>query len=317
MGLRSAAGAIFLGDMLQRLQENWQGMGRRRQLQLVIGIVLVAGFSVGITWVLRNWHGDVVVTEPDARERLQAGEPELPLETVLADSPALPKMGERERAILERHFAAIGGTRRLATIKSLLSTGEISFPDGSRHDVVIAKKEGPRIRVSVRSSTGQRVMAVTPDDAWQCLWREGRLVSVKDLSDAERRSLRRSAYIVSELFLAMRNPWTVRFIGEQAFNYRMAHCFEVKLSNREVVRFFIDPETYLDLGREEWSFDAEGGISIIRHIGSEHMDIAGLLVPGHIETYENNVLLQTFVATDVEVNPGILDSTFDRPAMSE
>ena len=136
---------------------------------------------------------------------------------------------------------------------------------------------------------------------------------MEDLEPEEAERLRRGAYVVSELYLAMQNSWTVRYLGEQAFNYEMAHCFEVKVSDRNSIRFFIDPLTYMDTGREEWLFDEEGTLTITRVIGSEHMDISGLKVPGKVEIYENNVYQQTFVAVDTEVNPGIFADAFERP----
>jgi outer membrane lipoprotein-sorting protein len=302
--------------MWRRILETWRETGAFGRFLLVGGVPLAVIFCFVVVWVLRNWHGEVVAPPPaPARPADRAAESRL--ETVLGDLPALPKLGRRERDIIENHFAAIGGVRLLSSIRSLLSTGEITTEDGSVHGVVIAKKDGTRMRVSVRTPKGQLVMVVSPGDDWRALWQEGRLVQVTDLDDEDRQRFRRSSYIVSELFMAMQNSWTISYLGDQAFNYRMAHCFEVKLNSREVIRFFIDPDTYLDLGREEWVFDAEGNLTITRMVGTDHLNIGGLLVPGRIETYENNVLKQTFAVTDVEVNPGILASTFRRPSQPD
>ena len=261
-----------------------------------------------------------LLKEPETtdREPRVAGDLPNPLEApslyeVMDDTAALPRMTPQERAILERHFFALGGVERLASINSLLATGEMLLADGRILPVVMAKKHGGRIRVTFRQDNRQVVMVVTPDDAWKTVWQAGRLAFVGNLLPEERENLRRSSYVVSELFLAMLNTWTVGYLGEQAFNYRMSHCFEVRISDRNRIRFFIDPETFLDLGREDWVFAEDGTLSLTRFINHEHRNVDGFRIPGKMEMFANNVLVQTFRAQEFEVNPGILDQSFRRP----
>lgn len=276
-----------------------------------VGVALFFVFGYGLVWTLSNWHGDLPDSPADVVARPPAER--VSLEEALPDSNLIPRLGPNERAILENHFVAIGGVERLASIRSILSSGEITYANGDVRSIVVIKKRGSRIRFSMKTPEGQLVMVVAPEDNWRCLWQAGRLVLLEDLARKDAETLRRSAYVVSELYLAMQNSWTVRYLGEQAFNYEMAHCFEVKVNDRNLIRFFIDPETYLDTGREEWLFDAEGNLTITRVIGSEHMDISGLKVPGKVEVYENNVYQHAFVAMDAEVNPGIFADAFERP----
>jgi hypothetical protein len=297
--------------MFRRLREEWELASPRVKVMVPLGIVAFAAFSYGLTWVLSNWRGDLAEDPVDPMTR--ESPKRVPLDEALPESEIVPALGPNERAILEQHFVALGGVDRLASIRSLLSSGEITYADGEVRPIVVVKKQGARLRLSMKTPEGQLVMVVTPDDSWRCVWQAGRLVLLEDLAPEEAEDLRRSAYVVSELYLAMQNSWTVRYLGEQAFNYEMAHCFEVKVNDRNSIRFFIDPETYLDAGREEWLFDAEGTLTITRAIGSEHMDISGLKVPGKVEIFENNVYKQTFVAIDAEVNPGIFADAFERP----
>jgi hypothetical protein len=301
----------FSEDMFRWLREEWEIASPQMKVLIPVGVVVFAGFSFGLTWILSNWQGELVEDVAAPSERPAPAR--VPLEEALPESAAVPNLGPNERAILEQHFVAIGGVDRLASIRSILSSGEITFAGGEVRPIVVVKKQGARLRLSMRTPEGQLVMVVTPEDSWRCLWQAGRLVLLEDLDAAEAEDLRRSAYVVSELYLAMQNSWTVRYLGQQAFNYEMAHCFEVKVNDRNSIRFFIDPETFLDAGREEWLFDSEGTLTITRVVGSEHMDISGLKVPGKVEIFENNVYRQTFLAVDAEVNPGIFADAFERP----
>jgi hypothetical protein len=293
------------------MREDWQLMRPRTRKLVVASIVVISLMAVALVWtILRNVNAEPVSFEPIEETALIQ---EDPLEALAPDTAILPAPKSLDRNILERHFAAIGGVKRLASINSLLVMGDIAFPNGEVLSFVIAKKRGQRIRVSTTRGNSTIVMVVTPEDAWRSVRQNGKLTVIEDLSEANRENMLNSSYVVSELFLAMNNSWTVEYLGQQAFNYEMAHCYEVKLDQGHFIRFYIDPETFLDIGREERTFDEDGTLNVTRLFTSEHMDISGLKVPSKTESYVNGELVQTFTATDVELNPGILDSSFTRP----
>jgi hypothetical protein len=301
--------------MFRRLKEDWLLASSGTHKAVVFSVILVSLMLLALVWTFLRDRDDIIL--PSEAAPLVEESAEETLETLVPDPSVVPKPRSMDRAVLERHFAAIGGVKRLASINSLLVTGELAIPDQGSYSVVIAKKKGQRLRVSMTRPVGTIVMVVTPEDAWRSLNQNGMLTSVEDLAEDSRDSLLRSSYVVSELFLAMNNSWTIEYLGQQALNYEMAHCFEVKVDQGHFIRFYIDPETMLDIGREERSFDEDGTLRVTRVLTSEHMDIEGLKVPARSETYQDNKLVQTFTVTDVEVNPGILDSTFVRPELPE
>lgn len=300
-----------LGTMFRRFKQDWEFASTGTHRFVIISIILVSVLLLALIWtLLRNRDG----AEPVFQETAQVEEsPEATLETLVPDPSVVPKPRSMDRAVLERHFAAIGGVKRLTSINSLLVSGEVILPTGETLSMVMAKKLGQRIKVSITKPEGTMVMVVTPEDSWRSYRRNGLTIGVEDISPEESENMMRSAYVVSELFLAMSNSWSIEYLGQQAFNYEMAHCYEVKLNQRHFIRFYIDPESFLDIGREERLFDEDGTLTVTRVVTSEHMDIGGLQVPRKSESYKNNELQQTFVVNDVEVNPGILDGTFIRP----
>ncbi|NDV63440.1 hypothetical protein G0Q06_13325 [Puniceicoccales bacterium CK1056] len=296
--------------MFQRTKDGWRQASPRSKVLLVGSAVVIFILLAAVVWsVFRSLNEEPPVYEP-LTNSLEVDDS---LEALVPDANALPAPKSLNRAVLERHFAAIGGVKRLTSINSLLVSADIDLTDGESMSFVIAKKKGERIRLSYKRQNVTITMVVTPEDAWRSVRRDGKPIQVEDLALKEQDNLRRSSYVVSELFLAMNNSWTTEYLGQQAFNYQMAYCYEVKVNPRHIVRFFIDPDTFLDIGREERTFEEDGTLTVSRSINSDHMDISGLKVPAMIETYVNDKLTQTLVVRDVELNPGILDSTFIRP----
>lgn len=282
---------------------------RIARVLVCLSLVVLLGMASYLIWSLFTMPSESVPGEVVFREESAAPQ----LEEVLEDLSPIQGLSREERFFLDQHLEAIGGIKSLNSVRSLLSTGTITFADGGEFPLVVVKKQPNKIRVTMKRPEGQLVLVSTPEEQWSCLWRGGTLVNVGELDTATAEGLERSSYVVSELFLSMQNSWTVEYLGQQAFNYEMAHCFEVELSDRHRVRFYIDPETFLDTGREEWTFDENGELLLTRIFISDHLDIGGLKVGGKLELYENNEYKQTFVITDVEVNPGILPGTFHRP----
>jgi len=89
--------------------------------------------------------------------------------------------------------------------------------------------------------------------------------------------------------------------------------FELQFGQRHVTRFYIDPESYLNVGREDRVFDDDGTLNIIRRVYSDHLEVKGLTIPGKVETYFNDTLSRTFHLSNAELNPGVIDSFFTRP----
>ena len=297
--------------MFRELREAWLLASWKKRLKFFgwIGagmVVVVAG-----SWVLRNWLGtaDEMVPFDDELVMGEWAGPGMPPRP--GGSPAA-----LQQAILDRNFEALGGVSRMESISSLRVAGEVTFGDGEVRSVVVLKKQGARIRIFMSTPTGQFAMGLHPGDSWRAFWRAGELTLVEELEAEQRASLRRATPVVSELFHALRQEWPIAYIGQQTFNHKPAHTFEVELSRQEKLRIFIDPETYLDAGREEWVANAAGELNITRQISSDYMNVDGYMVPGRVVTFLNDIPTQTFVVSRVQLNPGILDSTFERPQPS-
>lgn len=268
------------------------------------GVLLLFGIMV---LILRLWRGDVAPVGEADRELSST-------DTELSVGGARIPLAVAERTVLDNYFAALGGSALLESINSLRAEGTLTFPDGRRHPVVIIKKAG-RIRVSVRLGTNTLVQAMHPNDAWLAVFHGGKVASVGDLDESGAKSLGLYTHVASELYLARRENWPITYLGVRDFNYRMLHVFEVEVSQRHHARFFIDPENFLEVGREDLVFEDDGTLKIFRILNSGILEASGLRLPRRLDTYVDGKLTQTLVLNQIEINPGILDSIFNRPTL--
>lgn len=276
-----------------------------------IGLALVCLFLVAVLWSAVKWSDETDTDDPESGELATA--PRLSVSERLAESGYEIPMGIAERSILDQHFAALGGFETISSVSSLRFSGKVEFSEDLTQDVVVVKKGGDRVRITVKSKVSQTSLCVSPDDNWKAVWHRENLVDVRDLTPKEIDEQMRYIYVVSELFLALEKGWSLEYKGVREFEYKMVHVFEVRPDERHYVRFFIDPESFLDIGREDQVFLDDGTLEITRRINAEHFQAGKLTIPGKVETYVDGTLVQTLMIQSGTVNAGVLDTVFLRP----
>jgi hypothetical protein len=297
--------------MIQYIRESWDMATPSEKKMAKIGLALVGLFLIAVLWSAVKWSDD---TGEDAEEsgELATG-PRLSVSERLAESGYEIPMGIAERSLLDQHFAALGGFETISSVSSLRFAGKVQFSEDLTQDVVVVKKGGDRARITIKSKLSQTSVCVSPEDNWKAFWNRENLIKVEDLSPEEVEDQMRYIYVVSELFLALEKGWSLEYEGVREFDYKMAHVFEVRPDERHYVRFFIDPETFLDIGREDKVFLDDGTLEITRRINSEHFQASKLTIPGKVETYVDGKLVQTVFIQSGTVNAGVLDTVFTRP----
>lgn len=291
--------------MFRSWKERWILASKRSKLAFGAVLLLSALLFSLLVLVLRNWQGEVVDSAPIA-----ASVP-APVEEVL-EWDGQERLSPAGRAVLQRHFAALGGGQRIGSVISLLATGDMEFASGERLPAVFILK-GDEMRLSLKTANGQDIWVVGEEDAWHCRWRAGNLVEREDLGSEGRTQLFLSRYSLQPLYQQVRESGQLGYMGTQPFEYKMSHCFEMEGPDRSRLRYYIDADTFLDVGMEMRVFENDGTLRILRQIYGERMDIGGLQVPKRISGYIDGDLVQTFEIADIDLNVGIFDSTFARP----
>ncbi len=302
--------------MIRYFQEAWEMSSLGSKIFGFLFVILSIAGLVGVFWVTSNWSGDLVEDDTPVAG-LGSFNLRKSIREVEATNPLVLPIGVAERAVLDRHFMALGGIQTISSVSSLRFSGKVHFADGTIQDVFVVKKGGDRMRISVRTPLSQTSIAISPKDNWKATWHLESVVEVGDMSPEELESHMRYIYVVSELYLAMEKGWDMNYLGQHDFNYKMAHVFEVRPEPKHSVRFFIDPETHLDIGREDRIFENDGTLTITRRMNSEHFQANRLTIPGKVETYLNGEISQTLIIKRGEVNSGVLDSVFTRPVSKQ
>jgi hypothetical protein len=304
----------FFGCMIQWLRESWEMTSITTIVVRVLILILAAVSLVGIVWFSRNWQ----VTEAEELSDVTMYK----TRDIGSDIRSLDKgkgpvqlLGIAERAVLDRHFVVLGGLDKLSSISSLRFSGKVTFNSGLVQDVVVIKKGGVSMRTSVKTKQVQTTRVVTEKESWRAVWVNGQLVEVLDLTDKEAEDSFRYINVASELYLAQQNDWRLSYQGMKDFNYKMAHAFELVLDPRHTVVYFIEPKTFLDLGRVDRVFEADGTFVVTRRVHSEHFDANGITLPGKIDIFQNGELVQVFDLWSAQFNSGVLDSVFQRPKL--
>jgi len=314
--LLSRLNALNIPSMIRYIRESWEMASLGSKVFAALFVVISIAGLAGTFWITSNWSGDIM--EGDAEVAGKGGfNLRQSIREAQAIDPVVLPVGVAERAVLDQHFKALGGIQTVSSVSSLRFSGKVYFADGTIQDVFVVKKGGDRMRISVRTPVSQTSICISPDDNWRATWQLERVIDVEDLSPDDMESHGRYIYAVSELYLALENGWDLNYLGQHEFNYRMAHVFEVKPHPRHSVRFFIDPESFLDVGREDRIFEADGTLNITQRFNSEHIKANRLTIPGKVETFYNGELSQTLHILRGEVNSGVLDSVFTRPVLTQ
>ena len=279
---------------------------------LVILMLFVIAGLVTLTYISRNWFGNLPAEREDLTAHTTRDFSQVVRQSDIGKGP-VQLLGIAERAVLDRHFAVLGGLDKIASVSSLRFAGRVTFDTGSVQDVIVVKKGGDRMRTTVRSNTSQTTWVLSPEINWRGVWVNGNLREVRVLSDDEVEESLRYIHVVSELYLAQQNGWDMRYLGVKDFNYKMAHVFEVKLEPRHTIEYYIDPKTFLDVGRVDKIFESDGTLTIIKRLHVEHFDANGFTLPGTVQTYLNGELLQEFELNSAQFNAGVLDEIFEWP----
>jgi outer membrane lipoprotein-sorting protein len=314
-GLSAIRHSDCVRNMLESQKEWWMRLYWWHKLLFSLVFAAMTLVIVGFLWIYKGVkdspeHLDTADPSRAISDRVQAsdaGGQDLNL-------PGLSGLSAEARKIVRNNFAALGGRANLERIQSLRILADMQFTDGTQHGLTIMKKRGSRIRVTFESGAVTVVLASTPEDTWRGNWKNGRLVEVVELSEDERGDLIRSASVVTELMLAREMGWEVSYVGERTVETRTAYAFDVTINPEQSLRIFIDPETYLDLARREQSTLTDGTLREVLTVYREFETLDdGYRVPFKVETFVNGERVNTIHVQSVEINPGILNASFDRP----
>lgn len=295
--------------MYLTLKEVWITTAIKIKILVGLALLLCIGMIIGAVYLIRNW---LVVDEFSPSE--QAIRPVATLSSSSAfDELFSSRLGSEARAILLQHFQTFGGVTRLSSLRSMVFTGKFELEDGVDRDIVIIKKEGGFLRLMIGSETDAIVIGATPESGWRASWRTGRLIMLRDLNRLEREGLVRYAALLSDLFLASRENWEVRYQGLRAFGEGEAHSFEIIPNATLRLQIYIDPQDYTMVGKTEFVEIESGKWEIVHFTFADYQSWGEIKFPATIESRSLSEPVQRIRLTEIQPNLGVLNEVFVRP----
>ncbi len=300
--------------MIRVIRNEWAAAKLSTKLLIIFaGILCSAGLAL-VYYASSTWLADTIESD---RDTVLLESSRINQESQQDDAASKSRYRMQQHQVLRQHFDAMGGARVLSSTVSLSFSGTVVFEDGTRQQVMVTKKNGTSLRISVSTRFTQTTIALSPHDSWRSVSRMNDILMVQDLPESEVENHRRYLSVVSELFLASVNGWQMQFVGLEQFNGKLAYCFDVVLNDSHTVSFFIDPESFLTAGRIDRIRHADGTVSETKRLHMDHMRAGELTIPGRVESYVDDKLIQTLIIDEARINAGVLDSIFERPSVTQ
>ena len=225
---------------------------------------------------------------------------------VVAASPATLE------ELLRQNLAARGGLAKVAALRSLKFTGEMSFPGGMKFSFsqVVARPDRIRTEASMQGFTA--VMAYEKGSAWQIDPFQGRK-DPERLSEDEAKGLRQDADLDGPLIGWKEEGSRIEYLGTEDVDGTQAHKLKVSLKDGTIKMVYLDPEHFLEI-RILTQLTVRGSLQESEADLGEYAQAGGVWFPMSIESGSPGAPRRAFLKwTKVEVNVPAEDADFRFP----
>ncbi len=286
--------------MKPKVRSSRRGRRRRRIIfgvgGALLGVLLVAAVFVS----LLRWQ---------ARTLADQAPP-----VVYGDETAIEDMDE-ERAlneVLARYYDAVSSELGLDRLGSYHVGGVYILPDDSRLDFSLVKKAPNQVRFSINRRGVRVIQAFNGETAWEARKFSGELVEATPRDPEDLPELMRNAWATSDLYEPEEKGLSLQFAGKVEYHGKDAYEIVGEHVNGGITRFFLDAETYYELGRIS-NIELDGEWIEEESVMSGHAAVDGFVFPHRVQTYRGGELVQTQEVTELQVNQGLFDWFFEKP----
>jgi hypothetical protein len=220
--------------------------------------------------------------------------------------------GQTADELVNKNIAARGGLEKIKAIKTIRTTG-VSFQGGMRITVVNENERPNLVREAVSVAGMTQVQAYDGTTGWQIQPFSGR----KDpelMGEDDLRDLQLDADFEGPLIDYKAKGNTVQYLGHDTVDGDDALRLKVTLKNGDIVYYYLDPDTFLEIRKETQEFIRGAVKESFTDLGS-YKPVAGVMFPYSItEGSKNNPDGFTITVEKIEVNVPIPASDFAVPA---
>ena len=214
--------------------------------------------------------------------------------------------------LLRQNLTARGGQAKVAALRSLRYTGEMSFPGGVRFSFsqVVARPGRIRTEVSMQGLTA--VMAYEKGLAWQIDPFQGRK-DPERLSEDEAKGLIQDADLDGPLIGWKEEGSRIEYLGTEDVDGTQAHKLKVALKDGTLKMVYLDPEHFLEI-RILTQVTVRGSLQESEVDLGEYAQVGGVWFPMSIESGPPGVSRRAFLKWNrIEVNVPVEDADFRFP----
>ncbi len=217
--------------------------------------------------------------------------------------------------ILRTHLAAVGGKERVFATRSLRATGTTKTPQGELEFVMLAAR--PNL-IRVETKAGTRLLTQVYNGAGTPFEFDSSHASRGWVAMDSRNAARfiADSDFDDPLVAALNGRFTADYAGEETGPD--GRRLKILLTRTSEAPFwvFLDPDTYLVMGRLDIRPSPLGGSVRIQTHYDDFRLVGGMLVPQHVVVSEGGQKIQDTLVTVIEANPTIPSGAFEPPALS-
>jgi outer membrane lipoprotein-sorting protein len=215
--------------------------------------------------------------------------------------------------LVAKNVQAHGGREKIKAVNTLRMTGKI-YVAGFYAAIEVEKKRGNLLRQDFTLQGMTQVQAYDGSSGWQIQPFGGR----KDpelMGEDDTRDLIEESDIDGALVDYQAKGNKVEYLGHDTVDGDDVYQLKVTLKNGDVIYYYLDPDTYLEIKLEKQQFIRGSVRESEEQLGS-YKQVAGVYYPYSIEVGAKNDPSQHVVITveNIEANVPINDAQFKMPA---
>jgi hypothetical protein len=215
--------------------------------------------------------------------------------------------------LINRNIQAKGGMDKIRAVNTARMTGRLEGGGGFTAGVGRENQRPNLIRQTLSLQGMTAVSAYDGSVGWQIQPFRGH----KDpelMGDDDLRNLLLDADLDGPLVDSKEKGNTIEYLGHDVVDGDDALRLKVTLKNNDIIYYYLDPDTYLEIRKEIQQFIRGSVRERIVDLGS-YKPVAGVMYPFSISTgTKNNPGAQTVTVQKIEVNVPVDSADFALPA---
>ena len=221
--------------------------------------------------------------------------------------------GQTAEELVAKNIEAKGGIAAIKAITSMRTSGKL---ETQGIVIVIGTDQKPEnlIRQSATIQGMSQIVAYDGSEGWQINPFSGRRDPEK-MGEDDTRDLVEGGDFYGPLVDYQQKGSKVEYIGHTTVDGDDAFLLKVTLKNGDIIKYFLDPDTYLEIRTEKQMFIRGSVHETFNNLGS-YKKVNGVYFPFSIESGSprNPGSAAKITVTKIDANTAIPDSEFKMPA---